>query len=193
MPPILRSILREKQKGIHGIICPGHVAAVKGAGYFRFITFEYGVSAAICGFEPLDIAAGLYFLSRQYSNRAEAGFSNLYRTCVAEEGNRPAEEIMQEVYEIDDASWRGIGEIPESALILCEKYAYFDALKRFNIRLSTPSANSQCNCRDVLLGNIVPYECKLFGKRCTPQKPIGPCMISNEGSCSTYYRYRECR
>lgn len=191
MPPVLHSILREKQIGIHGIICPGHVAAVMGAGYFRFITREYGISAAVCGFEALDIAAGLHFLFTQCSNGTEAAFANLYKTCVTEEGNNATNKMIREVFDIGDANWRGIGEIKESALVLCDKYSNFDALKLFDIKQNFSPAKHQCNCRDVLLGNILPYECKLFGKTCTPQKPAGPCMISAEGSCSAYYRYGE--
>lgn len=191
IPPVLHSILRENQKGIHGIICPGHVAAVMGADYFRFITREYGISAAVCGFEALDIMVSLNFLLKQYSVGAEAGFANLYKTCVSEEGNAAAKKIMLEVFDIENVNWRGIGEINKSAFVLGEKYSNLDALKRFGIKLKKFSAKQQCNCRDVLLGNIVPYECRLFGKVCTPQKPVGPCMVSTEGSCSTYYRYRE--
>lgn len=191
MPPVLRSILREKQRGIDGIICPGHVAAVMGAGYFRFITEEYKVSAAVCGFEALDIAAGLHFLFKQYSTCTDAAFVNLYKTCVTEGGNKAAGKISEEVFDISNSNWRGIGEIKESALVLNDRYNCFDALRKFDMKLKKTSYSQQCNCRDVLLGNIVPYECKLYGKECTPQKPAGPCMISSEGSCSTYYRYRE--
>jgi hydrogenase expression/formation protein HypD len=191
MPPVLRSILEENQKRIDGIICPGHVAAVMGAGYFRFISLEYGVSAAVCGFEALDIAAGLHFLFKQYSTGASADFVNLYKTCVTEEGNKTALKILEKIFIISDSSWRGIGEIKESSLVLNDKYSCFDALKKFNLELESNHSNKQCNCKDVLLGNILPFECKLYGKECTPQKPAGPCMVSTEGSCSAYYRYRE--
>lgn len=190
MPPVLHSILREKQKEIHGIICPGHVATVMGAEYFKFITYEYGVSAAVCGFEALDIGAGLHFLFKQHSTDT-AAFANLYKTCVTEEGNKSAQRMLDEVFDIGDSNWRGISEIENSALIICEKYFYLDALRKFNIKLKNTSASQLCNCRDLLLGNILPYECKLYGKECTPQKPAGPCMISSEGACSAYYRYRE--
>lgn len=191
MSPVLHSILREKQNKIHGIICPGHVAAVMGAGYFRFITQEYEINAAICGFDALDIAAGLYFLSKQFSADAEAAFFNLYESCVKEEGNGVAKKIMREVFDIEDGKWRGIGEIRKSSLVINEKYSYFDALKKLNIMPRDSEVKQNCNCRNVLLGNIIPNECMLFGKACTPQKPAGPCMISAEGSCSAYYKYRE--
>ena len=191
MPPVLHSILREKQKEIHGIICPGHVAAVKGAGYFRFVTREYGIPAAVCGFEALDIALGIHYLSSQYSAGKEATFANLYETCVQEGGNAAANKIVEEVFEVGDASWRGIGYIRGSSLVFSKRYSPFDALERFGMKLNTASPNQQCNCRDVLLGNIVPSECRLFGKECTPLQPAGPCMVSGEGSCSTYFRYME--
>jgi hydrogenase expression/formation protein HypD len=191
MPPVLHSILREKRKEINGIICPGHVAAVMGAGYFRFITEEYNIAAAVCGFEALDIALGIHYLSSQNMSGKKPTFSNLYETCVQEVGNTEAHRMMHEVFEFGDASWRGIGFIRESALILRKKYSFFNALQRFGIKLKSDSPNKQCDCRDVLLGNISPSECCLFGKECTPQKPAGPCMVSGEGSCSTYYRYTE--
>lgn len=191
MPPVLHSILGEKYKEIHGIICPGHVAAVKGSEYFRFITGKYGVTAAVCGFEPLDIALGLYYISRQYFLIGKPGFANLYGTCVKEEGNAAANDIMQEVFETGDTNWRGIGYIKDSALILQNRYSYFNALERFGLELMESSKKQKCNCRDVLLGNIAPNNCALFGRECTPQKPAGPCMVSVEGSCSAYYRYLE--
>jgi hydrogenase expression/formation protein HypD len=191
MPPVLHSILSKSQKKIHGIICPGHVAAVMGAEYFRFLTLEYEIPAVICGFEAIGITAGLHFLSKQYIDNSKATFGNLYKSCVSEEGNTLAQNLMQEYFVITNANWRGIGEIEKSALVLAEKYSYLNALKRFNIKQKGHHTNQQCNCREVLLGSILPYECKLFGKICTPQRPSGPCMISAEGSCSTYYRYRE--
>jgi len=191
MPPVLHKILREKQKKIHGLICPGHVAAVMGAGYFRFVAGEYGINAAVCGFEPLDIASGLLFLTKKISSGYESAFANLYESCVSEEGNETAREIMMQVFDIADGNWRGIGEIKKSELFLNENYCSFDALKKFNIRPDKFVSDQRCNCSDVILGNIMPYECRLFGKACTPQKPAGPCMISSEGSCSAYYRYWE--
>lgn len=191
MPPVLHSILKDKQRKIHGIICPGHVATVMGAGYFRFITEGYDLSAAVCGFDTSNIAAGLYFLSKQSTADSGGAFLNLYRNCVKEEGNRAAIKIMGEVFDIEDGKWRGIGEIKKSSLIINERYSSFDALKRFSTRPKIFASKENCNCRDVLLGNIRPDECRLFGKACTPQKPSGPCMISAEGSCSAYYKYWE--
>lgn len=192
MPPVLHSILNEKQKEIHGIICPGHVAAVKGAGYFRFITQVYGIPAVVCGFEALDIAGGLHYLAIQNVREDRVSFQNLYKACVNEDGNAAANKLLQEIYDIDGASWRGIGEIRNSALELCDKYSDLDAMKRFNIKLQRNSGKQQCNCGDVLMGNILPYECKFFGCACNPQNPMGPCMVSVEGACSISYRYREC-
>lgn len=191
MPPVLHSVLQEKQKELHGIICPGHVAAVMGAGYFRFITTEYGIAAAVCGFEALDIALGLHYLLVQTLSGKKPTFANLYVACVQEGGNAEAYKMIQEVFEVGDASWRGIGFIKDSALLLCKKYSRFNALERFGVKLKYDSPNKKCDCRDVLLGNILPSKCRLFGKECTPQKPSGPCMVSGEGSCSTFYRYME--
>lgn len=191
MPPILHKILANRNKLIHGIICPGHVAAVMGAEYFKFITQEYGIPAVVCGFEALDIAGGLYYLVEQYKNSDGPTFKNLYRTCVSENGNRAANKLIQEIFKVVDVSWRGIGQVKDSALILNDKYSCFDALKKFNIKLSSVSTKLQCNCSEVLLGNILPNQCGLFRNSCSPQNPIGPCMVSGEGACSIYYRYEE--
>ncbi|MDF2674368.1 MAG: hydrogenase formation protein HypD [Clostridiales bacterium] len=189
MPPILHKILMQRDKIIHGIICPGHVAAVKGEEYFKFITQDYGIPAAVCGFDGLDIAAGLYYLIEQHKHGNGAGFKNLYKTCVSENGNIAANQILEEVFEIGEVVWRGIGQVKDSALILNAKYSSYDALKKYNINLNSQPSKHQCNCSDVILGNILPRGCSLFGNLCNPQNPKGPCMVSGEGACSIYYRY----
>lgn len=187
MPPILRRILSESRKNIDGIICPGHVASVKGADYFRFISEEFDIPAVVCGFEALDILAGLYYISHKNFPK----FKNLYKTCVNKEGNALANNIMREVFKNDHAMWRGIGLIQNSALVLKDEHSFFDATKRFNIHIIDKLVRQECNCKDVLLGNILPSECSLFGGICNPNNPKGPCMVSSEGACSIFYRYKE--
>lgn len=191
MPPILHKILKQRNKNIHGIICPGHVAAVKGEEYFRFITRDYSIPAVICGFDALDIAAGLYYLIKQNIHKSKGGFQNLYKTCVNKNGNITANQLMDEVFERESVRWRGIGEVKDSGLGLRDKYWAFDGLKKFNISLQSPYLRQKCNCSDVLLGNILPNQCPMFGDVCNPENPKGPCMVSGEGACSIYYRYRE--
>ncbi len=189
MPPILEKILAVKQKKVDGIICPGHVAAVKGATYFSFISKKYGIPAVISGFEALDIALGLYYLTKQHTSKDPAQFRNLYKLCVNERGNKFSEQLIKEVFDIETSKWRGIGMIEDSALRLADKYSYFDALKRFNIKINKSLVPQKCECKDVLLGNILPHQCNLFRVVCNPEEPKGPCMVSGEGACSIYYRY----
>lgn len=189
MPPVLNKILELKEKKINGIICPGHVAAVKGSAYFEFITRDYGIPAAVCGFDALDIAGGVYYLIEQHKFGNAKGFKNLYRVCVSEKGNNTANRLMEEVFDIGDGIWRGIGKIKKSSLILNDKYSCFDAMKHYNITPGSHSLEYQCNCSDVLLGNILPSQCSLFNTLCNPQNPSGPCMVSEEGACSIFYRY----
>lgn len=187
MPPILRKILSDNCNNIDGIICPGHVASVKGANYFRFISEEFAMPAVICGFEALDILAGLHHISHNGFPK----FKNLYKTCVNEGGNALANNLMQEVFETGHAMWRGIGLIENSALVLNDKYSYFNTVKRFNIHIDDKPVKKECNCKDVLLGNILPDDCSLFRRVCNPDNPKGPCMVSSEGACSIFYRYKE--
>lgn len=187
MPPILIRILSDNCNNIDGIICPGHVASVKGANYFRFISEEFDKHAVICGFEALDILAGLHHISRKGIPK----FKNLYKTCVNEKGNALANNLMQEVFETDHVMWRGIGLIVNSALVLNDKYSYFNAEKRFNIQIADKPVKKECNCKDVLLGNMLPNDCSLFRRVCNPDNPKGPCMVSSEGACSIFYRYKE--
>ncbi len=187
MPPVLHHILAAKRNRLHGIICPGHVAAVMGARYFSFIAQEYAIPAVICGFEAMDMACGIYMLTRQCNGQERSSLRNLYKTCVGDEGNATANKLLQEVFEVDEASWRGIGRIKDSAYVLSSRYKDFDALNRFCIRLSNPLPKSGCSCGDVIIGNILPYECRMFEVVCRPQNPLGPCMVSSEGSCAIYF------
>ncbi|NRT87072.1 hydrogenase formation protein HypD [Clostridium beijerinckii] len=192
MEPILHYILKQPNHNINGLMCPGHVAAVKGADYFKFIVEEYNIPAVIAGFEALDIASALYFLTEQ-QNKTEKSFENFYKTCVSQEGNKRANELMSEVFTYCEHEWRGIGVIKDSGFTLREKYKNYDASERFGINLSKTSEKDNirtCACSEILLGKKLPNKCELFGKGCTPEHPIGPCMVSTEGSCSIFYKYR---
>lgn len=200
MPPILEKVLNTKEKRINGIICPGNVAVIKGGESFKFIYEKYGVSAVVCGFEAEDILGGIYFLIKDIKSKQEGmeqcGFENLYRRCVSNFGNRIAKELIKEIFKKDDVLWRGIGNVGNSALVINNKYSELDAVKVFNLYGYFNSKKEEylqedkgCKCSQVLLGNISPKECSLFGKVCTPRTPCGPCMVSSEGSCAAYYRY----
>lgn len=189
MEPVLRLILENDRKRIDGLICPGHVASVLGSDAFRFVTDEFQVPAVVCGFETEDMKMGIYNLLDQIEGRKPVVFSNLYERCVSTKGNKLAQQYMNEVYQVEDGSWRGIGLIPNSALGLQGKYKKLDAKNKFDISEKTLLKLSICQCSEIILGMKAPYECKQFGVSCTPENPLGPCMISSEGACSAHYRY----
>ncbi|WP_125152043.1 hydrogenase formation protein HypD [Clostridium rectalis] len=197
MPPILEKIISTKNKNIHGIICPGNVSVITGECKFKFIYEKYNVPAVICGFEEKDILAGIYFLLRNIyrkdNNINEYGFKNLYRRWVSGSGNKKAQEIIKDVFEIGDAVWRGIGNIEKSGLTINRKYCFLDAVNKFNLHENIKEKNykikNKCRCTEVLLGSINPYECELFNNSCTPDNPQGACMVSREGSCAVHYKY----
>lgn len=191
MEPILHHVLKDPNHNIQGLLCPGHVAAVKGASYFRFIVDKYNIPAVVTGFEALDIVGALYFLIKQ-QGEAKKSFKNLYKTCVTLEGNKRANELMGEVFTYCDGDWRGIGIIKNSGFSLREKYRYYDAKEKFGINIEKTLGENiikPCICSEILLGKKLPDKCELFGKSCTPDHPIGPCMVSTEGSCSIFYKY----
>ncbi|MDW8803111.1 hydrogenase formation protein HypD [Clostridium sp. A1-XYC3] len=187
MKPVLRKILEDKTHKIDGMICPGHVAVVKGADYFKFISEEYNIPAVVAGFEAEDILAAIYFLTQQ-KDRIKKDFANLYKSCVTSQGNIFANKIMDEVFYSSSARWRGIGNIENSALNIKDMYNNFNAIKRFQINLGIYDESEQCLCSEILLGRKLPSECKLFKIQCNPTSPYGPGMISQEGSCSVFYQ-----
>lgn len=192
MEPILHHILKDPDHNIQGLICPGHVAAVKGADYFKFIVDKYNIPAVVSGFEGLDIVGALYFLMKQ-QGEVKKNFKNLYKTCVTLEGNKRANELMEEVFTYCDEEWRGIGIINDSGFSLGEKYRNYDATEKFRINLEKVSEKKKikaCVCSEILLGKKLPNKCELFGKVCMPEHPVGPCMVSSEGSCSIFYKYK---
>jgi hydrogenase expression/formation protein HypD len=164
---------------------------VKGEKYFEFIVDKYNIPAVITGFEELDIVGALYFLLEQ-QKVTNKSFLNLYKSCVTYEGNQKANELMEELFTYGCEGWRGIGKLQNSGFILREKYSSYDATRRFGLKIKKKVSRS-CICSDILLGKRLPNECEYFGKTCTPSLPLGPCMISSEGSCSVYYKYMDKR
>ncbi len=200
MPPILKKILSSKNKNIDGIICPGNVAVITGEKSFQFIYDDFRVPSVICGFKSEEILGGIYFLIKHIYRKNKGynicGFENLYKKWVSNTGNTVARDLIKEVFKSDDVVWRGIGDVKNSALIINDKYSHFDALRKFDLKNcfnkkeSNLKHNNMCRCSDVLLGNIPPYKCSLFKRVCTPENPCGPCMVSIEGACSSYYKYK---
>ncbi len=191
MPPILHYIFGQPNNEISGLICPGHVATVKGSNYFRFIGTDYGIPAAVCGFEARDILIGIHYLVKKIVQNEKQSYENLYKRCVRAEGNPIANQLIDEVFQTSNGEWRGIGRVENSALTINEKYAAFNAMEVFALKNNFKQLGISCECKDILLGNKTPRECKLFGLLCNPVNPYGPCMVSTEGSCAIAYRYRE--
>jgi len=191
MEPAIRFILGETNVIVDGMLCPGHVAAITGTAPFLPITTEYNIPAVICGFEAMDIITSISILCSQIAGETSVQFINAYKRCVSNSGNIVALKLMNEVFKISDANWRGIGKLKESAFILNKSYEEYDAIKRWGINIESAINNipNKCECGKVLIGEITPDMCGSFGCQCTPEHPIGPCMISSEGACAAYYRY----
>jgi hydrogenase expression/formation protein HypD len=187
--PPLRALLDSPDLRLDGFVGPGHVSTVVGARPFEFIPAQYGKPVVIAGFEPLDILQAVHMILVQLRDgRCEV--ENQYKRVVPYEGNQRALEVMAEVFALrPHFEWRGLGFISHSGLRLSDAYADFDAELRFSvpgIRVADPKA---CQCGEVLKGVIKPWECKVFGTACTPERPIGTCMVSSEGACAAYYNY----
>jgi len=188
VPLALRAIADDSEIAISALILPGHVSTIIGLEPYKFLSDEFGVAGVIAGFEPLDILQGIYMLLQQMlDGRAEIEIG--YARGVHEEGNPKAMAVMNEVFESCDAQWRGLGVIPGTGLRIKDEFAQFDAVKRFAPQPCEPRETPGCDCGNILRGVMSPPDCRLFGTTCTPERPIGPCMVSGEGSCAAYYRY----
>jgi hydrogenase expression/formation protein HypD len=187
-PPIMKAILDLGEVRLDGIICPGHVSAIIGSRPYQFIADEYHIACAVSGFEPVDILLAVDRLVEQIES-GQPSVEIAYRRGVKPEGNLPALRLMESVFETGDANWRGIGVVPASGLNIKKKYEKFDAEKNFSINAGPTREPKGCICGSVLRGVSTPNDCKLFHVTCTPEHPVGPCMVSSEGSCATYYEY----
>jgi hydrogenase expression/formation protein HypD len=189
VPPAMRAILSAPANRVQGFLAAGHVCTIMGFEEYEPIAARYRVPIVVTGFEPLDIVEGVYLCVRQLeSGRAEV--ENQYCRSVRRGGNSPAQEIMREVLQVVRRRWRGIGEIEESGLALSNAYRAFDAEARFGAVEAREEAASECIAGLVLCGEKRPLDCPAFGSRCTPERPLGVTMVSSEGACAAYYRYR---
>lgn len=188
MPGALEAIVNDPTLQLDALILPGHVSTIIGVEPYRFLAEKYGIPGVITGFEPNDVLQGIAMLVRQlHEGRAEVEIA--YARGVMPEGNPVAIEAINQVFETVPADWRGIGQIDGSGYRIREEYAEFDAMRRFQPQVEPTVEHKGCRCGDVLRGILPPDECPLFRKVCTPENPIGPCMVSSEGSCAAYYRY----
>lgn len=192
VPPALRALLddapRTEAHGIGAFLLPGHVSTVLGLAPYRFLE-ERRTPAVVAGFEPADILLALCIMAEQ---RRDGRFTvaNAYRRAVDDEGNPRARQAIEQVFRPTDALWRGMGSIPDSGLAIRPEWAEMDAMARLGLSLPQVKPLPGCRCGEVLKGRMAPPQCPLFAKACTPAKPVGPCMVSTEGSCAAYYKYR---
>ena len=189
IPPAMQALLESGEVDIDGFICPGHVSAIIGSRPYDFIAYQYGIPSVVGGFEPLDILQAIFMLIKQIEgDRAEIEIQ--YQRVVKPEGNKIALEKLNRVFKVVDSEWRGIGKIPLSGLEIREEYKQFNA-RKFNVPVEKTKEFPGCRCGEVLRGIIIPPECPLFRKVCTPEDPKGACMVSSEGTCAAYYKYNE--
>lgn len=189
--PAVEALVNMKGPRVDAFLLPGHVSVITGEAEYAPLAEKYGIPCAIAGFEPADILAGILAVTEQAASGLPR-LANCYPRSVRPAGNPRARQIMSEVFENADSDWRGIGPIPGSGLKIRRKYRQFDAAAHFGIPLPhtvSPSA-SGCACGRILTGRLTPPECPLYGKSCTPATPVGPCMVSGEGTCAAYYKYR---
>ncbi len=188
-PPALRALLATPDFSVDGFLCPGHVAAVTGARAFAFLPEEAGKPAVVCGFEAGDILYSIYRLMQMLAEGRPA-LENEYTRVVRPEGNLPAQEAVRRVFSPCASLWRGLGALPGSGLALQSPFAGWDAAKRFAFSPTPAAEPPGCRCGEVICGKRAPHQCPLFGRACTPEDPVGPCMVSSEGACAAYYKYQ---
>ena len=188
MPGALELLVGDPTLELDALILPGHVSTIIGAEPYRFLAEKYGIPGVITGFEPVDVLQGIAMLVRQlHEGRAEIEIA--CARGVMPEGNPVALAAIDEVFETCTATWRGLGDIPGSGYRIRDEFANFDAVRRFEPDVEPTRDPKGCRCGDVLRARIAPNECPLFRTVCTPENPVGPCMVSSEGSCAAYYRY----
>lgn len=187
-PPAVELLASDPDLRLSGFLLPGHVSVILGHEPFGFLPAKYHLPGVIAGFDGLQILLGLAEIVRRHEQKTPA-IRSVYGRAVREKGNPKALALLEEVFYRRDGSWRGIGTIPDSGLALRQKYEFFDAEKRFDITIKESSLPPGCRCGDVLTGKITPPECPLFRTCCTPLSPVGPCMVTAEGTCGAYFRF----
>ena len=176
------------QVNIDGFILPGHVSVIIGVDAYRPFFDKYQIPCVVAGFEPVDILQAIAMLTEQIDTGVPK-LENAYGRAVTPAGNRKAQKVLEDVFETTDVAWRGIGIIPKSGLKIKEDYAAYNAEAKFDLHLPVSEDPKGCACGEILIGTKIPPDCALYKKACTPIDPVGPCMVSGEGTCAAYYRY----
>jgi hydrogenase expression/formation protein HypD len=186
--PAMTALLEAGDVHVDGFLLPGHVSAIIGVEVYRPIVEKYKLPCVVAGFEEIHMAGAITRLVELICE-GKAELVNDYAEAVPTNGNRMACQLLEKVFEPADVRWRALGTIPKSGLVLRPEYGAFDALKRFHLTAAEDKEPAGCLCGRVITGAVTPLECKLFGKTCTPINPIGPCMVSSEGTCQAYFKY----
>lgn len=188
VPPAMEAILGDPDNRVQGFLAAGHVCAVMGYWEYGPIADEYETPVVITGFEPLDLLQGVYMTVKALEE-GRHGVENQYVRAVTYEGLKPAQALLNEVFEVVDRPWRGVGTIPQSGYNLRPELERFDAVKKFDVEAIAPPENPICIAGAIMKGQSKPHECPAFGKECTPEHPLGAPMVSSEGACAAYYQY----
>jgi hydrogenase expression/formation protein HypD len=188
VPPALEALMSNPAVQIEGFILPGHVSVIIGSEAYRPFFENHRLPCAVAGFEPVDILQGIYNLAMMIQG-ARPDLVNAYPRAVTAQGNLQAQKLLDQIFEPCDAPWRGLGIIPASGLAIRPEHDAFDARRQFDIQAMDTPEPKGCACGDILSGTKTPEQCALYRKKCTPMNPVGPCMVSSEGTCAAYYRY----
>ncbi|WP_432667235.1 hydrogenase formation protein HypD [Wukongibacter baidiensis] len=189
MPTTMRQLVLDDEIQIDGFICPGHVSTVIGSKPYEFLAEEFKIPAVVAGFESGDIVLALYNLLEMIEKNVYE-VKNVYERLVRYEGNTKALSSMDEIFEVTSSDWRGLGKIDGTGLRLREEFNFYDVEKKLSIKMLEDKPKKGCMCGEILKGKKNPLDCKLFSKTCTPLNPIGACMVSEEGTCAAYYKYK---
>lgn len=188
IPPAMRFLAQSKDLSVNGFLCPGHVSTIIGTKPYEFLANEFSIPCVIAGFEPLDLFQSIYILLNQVKNKNSEIYNQYFR-AVKKNGNPVALKLTDSVFKKEGSTWRGMGIIPESGLKIRDEYQEFNAQERMAVQVEKSREPKGCLCGLVIMGKRVPLSCPLFAKKCTPQSPVGPCMVSSEGSCQAYFKY----
>jgi|PersoiStandDraft_1058852.scaffolds.fasta_scaffold09219_3 hydrogenase expression/formation protein HypD len=194
IPPVMEIVAEMPSSRVEGFLAAGHAATITGWGIFEAFVERHGVPVVVAGFEPLDILAGLARLVELVRDRKPA-VENMFPRCVTKEGNRRAQEELWSVFRLVGGRWRGIAHVPNGNLRLRDEWAHLDARRRFSIDIASlwdgapPALSADCICGDIMSGIASPSDCRLFGKECVPDSPVGACMVSSEGTCKIWHQY----
>lgn len=189
LKPALEVLLNSPDVKIQGLIAPGHLSVITGAEAFAFVADQYRLPTVVTGFKPEEIWLGIIALLKQI-NEGRAKLENKYAAAVTERGNQLAQQLLKEIFKTEDTEWRGLGLVENSGLGLADDYQEYDSRKRFGLAEIPSKEPLGCRCGEILIGKAMPEECPLFGGVCNPENPVGPCMVSAEGSCAAHFYYR---